>query len=325
MRSQHTLALLLWRLRRESALYLFGAGASAPLVPMAPALLLATAASYIHLGSYPTELSPQTVLTERIQEAARGHDFWGRSLRPGTDDFPTMEVLARLGHGGALAHYIHQLAGPRFAHRRIPNYTVLRHFRRSLLITWNMDGMARDICGDWHRVIDTHGDVPAEYGGDAGAEWARVVQEYRLEVTGHCLHPIGPERLDDEELERKLRAMQESKPAFVLIVGYSFGQFNGRCDDQLALATFIDRFRDVPIDIYVCAPHPGELVGMLGEELRSDRVHGFPVYWNVLAWAFERVLAGKMDAAHLDYVHSMTLDTRGPGFLPEGKPDVHLK
>jgi hypothetical protein len=122
---QQTLALLLWRLQREFGLYLFGAGASAPVVPIAPTLLLGTAASYVHLGSFPTETAPTTVLTERIQAQARGHDFWGRPLRPGTDDFPTMEVLARLGHGGALAHYMHQLAAPRFARRRVPNYAVL--------------------------------------------------------------------------------------------------------------------------------------------------------------------------------------------------------
>ena len=314
---QHSLALLLWRLQRESGLYLFGAGASAPIVPMAPTLLLAIAANYIHLGSFPTEPSPQTVLTERIQEQARGHDFWNRELRPGTDDFPTMEVLARLGHGGALAHYMHQLAQPRFAGRRIPNYTVLRRFRRSLLITWNMDGLASDTCGDWHRVVESHGDVPAKYGSEAGAKWSSEIQEWGLEVTGHGLHAIGPERFDDEQLQRKLRALQDSKAAFVLLVGYSFGLFNGRFDDQLSHAAFIGRYRGVPIDIFVCSPYPEDLAGMLGEDLRSNRVHSFSVYWNVLAWAFEQVIAGRMDAAQLPYVHEMILDTRGSGFLPE--------
>jgi hypothetical protein len=111
--------------------------------------------------------------------------------------------------------------------------------------------------------------------------------------------------------------MQLCNPAFVMIVGYSFRLFEGRCDDQLALATFVSRFRDMPIDVYVRDPHPRDLADMLSEELRSNRVHAFPVYWNVLAWAFEQVMAGKLDVTHLDYVHEMTLDTRGPGFLPE--------
>lgn len=314
---QHTLAHLLWRLQRESGLYLLGAGASAPVVPMAPAMLLATADSFIHLGSFPPELAPPTILTKRIQAQAAGHDFFGRPLRPGTDNFLTMEVLGRLGHGGAQAHYMHQLARSRFARRRIPNYTVLRQFRRSLLLTWNMDGLAKDTCGNWHHIVEAHGGVPAQYGSAAGAEWARVTQEYGLDVIDHRLHAIGPESFDDAELRRKLLAMQLCNPAFVMIVGYSFGLFDGRCDDQLALATFIGRFRDLPIDVYVCAPHPAELAGLLSEELRSNRVHALPVYWNVLAWGFEKVITGKMDVAHLDYLHSMTLDKSGPGFLPE--------
>lgn len=96
-----------------------------------------------------------------------------------------------------------------------------------------------------------------------------MAQEYGLETTGYGLHPIGPERLDDVELQRGLQVMQECDPAFVLIVGFSFGLFDGRCDDQLALATFIGRFRNVPIDVYVCAPQPMKLAGLLGEELRS--------------------------------------------------------
>jgi hypothetical protein len=180
-----------------------------------------------------------------------------------------------------------------------------------------MDGLAEDTCGGWHHVFEPHGNVPAEYGSAAGAEWARVTQEYGLELTGHGLHPIGPERLDDAALQSKLNALQHCNPAFVMIVGYSFGLFDGRCDDQLALATFVSRFRDVPIDVYVCDPHPRDLADMLGEELRSNRVHAFSIYWNVLAWAFEQVMAGKLDQAQLDYLHEMTLDTRGAGFLPE--------
>jgi len=181
-----------------------------------------------------------------------------------------------------------------------------------------MDGLATDTCGDWHRVIETHGGVPAEYGSAAGANLARVIQEYRLEVADHGLHPIGPERLDDMDLQRKLLAMQQCTPAFVLIVGYSFGLFDGRCDDQLALATLANRFRDAPIDVYVCDPRPQDLSEMLRAELRSRRVHSFPVYWNVLARAFIQVLAGKMDVSQLNRFHESTLDAHGPDLPKDG-------
>ena len=50
MFQQNSLPILLWRLRRETGLYLFGAGASAPVVPLAPALLLGAASSYTSFG-----------------------------------------------------------------------------------------------------------------------------------------------------------------------------------------------------------------------------------------------------------------------------------
>jgi hypothetical protein len=48
-------------------LYLLGAGSPAPIVPTAPTLRLATAASYVHLRSFPTKTALTTVLTERVQ------------------------------------------------------------------------------------------------------------------------------------------------------------------------------------------------------------------------------------------------------------------
>ena len=67
---------------------------------------------------------------------------------------------------------------------------------------------------------------------------SRVMQEYRLEPSDHGLHPIGPERIDDDDLQRRLLTMQQRVPTFILIAGYTFGLFEGRCDDQLALAAF---------------------------------------------------------------------------------------
>jgi len=257
------------------------------------------------------------VITERIQAHAVGQSFDDRPLFPGTPGPPYQEMLQRLPYGGAIAAYMHQLAKQRFARRRIPNYTVLRRFCPSILLNYNLDGLASDTCGDIHLVVAMHGSVGAEYGSPGGAEWARVAQEYGLDTPHDGLHPIGPESFTDERLHRRLRVMQQRNPRFLMIVGYSFGKFEGGYDDQVSLNTLIGRFRDVPIDIYVCDPRPDDPAGMLGEELRSNRVHGFPVYWNVLAWAFSRVLAGKLDVSCLDYLHEMTLDSRGSGFLPE--------
>ena len=160
-----------------------------------------------------------------------------------------------------------------------------------------------------------HGSVPAGYGGPVGAEIARSSQKYRFELPYDGLHLIGPEPVD-EGLKCRLRYMEWRDAAFVMIVGYSFGRFEGGYDDNLSLASFIRRFRDKPIDIYICDPHPLELADMLSKELRSKRVHAFPVYWNILAWGFTAVLSGVLDIAHLAFIHEVTLDRHGPSFQP---------
>ena len=129
MLPEQTLALLLWRLRRQSALYMFGSGASAPIVPLAPALMWHTAKGYIDLGSVPVELSPKILMTERIQAQALEQVFDDRPIFPGTLEPPYKEILDRLPHGGAVAAYMHQLAIQRFARRRIHNVPSSQRFK----------------------------------------------------------------------------------------------------------------------------------------------------------------------------------------------------
>ena len=255
-------------------------------------------------------------MTERIQAHALGQSFYDTPLRPGTDEPPYREILDRLPHGGADAAYKHLLAVQRFAQRRFPSYTMLRAFWPSILLNYNLDGLAADTCGDHHLVVPMHGSVPADYGSPAGREIARSLQEYRIELPYDGLHPIGPELVTDAALQCRLRYMEWRDATFAMIVGYSFGRFEGGYDDNLSLASFIRRFRDKPIDIYICDPYPIELAGMLGEKLRSKRVHTFPIYWNILASGFTQVLAGVLDIADLAFIHEVTLDRHGPSFLP---------
>jgi hypothetical protein len=316
MHSCHTLALLLSRLRRQPALYIFGAGASAPVVPLAPTLMLRTASGFIDLGSYAAYPAAETVLTARIKRVAEGFDFsaeWPQ--RPGTPELHTDELLQRLSHDGAFASFMYHLSVIRFTQRRIPNYTVLRAFHPSVMLSYNVDGLAVDTLGSRHVIKEMHGSITAGYGGPAGAEIMRLAQEYDIEMRHDDLLPCGPETFTDERLHRKLQMMVRSNPAFVMIVGYSFGKSETGYDDWVSLEALVGRFRGVPIDVYVLDPHPPDLAEMLSERLGSTRVHTFPVYWNVLAWAFTQILSGQLGAERLDYFHEQMLDDRGPGVV----------
>lgn len=312
----HHLALLLWRLRRQPALYMLGAGASAPIVPFSPALMQRAAWDYVHLGAFPVVRAPRTQLTDRVKAEAKGVNFYpNREVRPGTPEVPTGEILLRLSHGGASASLMYYLSQSRFEERRVTNYTVLRAFYPSLIMNYNLDGLSADICGAHHRVVNVHGTIESWYGGPSGAKIMRLAQEYGIEIAHDGLVLCGPESFTSVPLRKKLEVMLRSNPAFVMFIGYSFGKNDTSYDDHVTLERFIARFRGVPIDVYVLDPHPSDLTEMLRERLGSNRVHALPVYWNLLAEAFTQVLLGQLCSESLDHFHGRLLDDHGPGIV----------
>jgi hypothetical protein len=313
MFSAQNLALLLWRLRRQPALYVFGAGTSAPVVQLTPALMHQAALDYVRLGSFPVESASRTPLTERMTRAERGINYYpDRELRPGLPGFPSDEILRRLSHGGIVASLMHYLSKPRFAGRRLANFTVLRAFCSSLIVNYNLDGLAVDACAGHHRVIDVHGSIQAGYGSPDGATIMRIAQEYGISMPDEGIVLCAPESFTDRELHKRLQTIQRYNPAFVMIVGYSFGKTEAGYDDSVSLEAFVGRFREMPIDVYVLEPDPFDLADMLGERLHSDRVHPFPIYWNLLAAAFSEALSERLSADRLEYFHEQLLDDHGP-------------
>jgi hypothetical protein len=108
-----SLAPLLWRLRRESALYFLGAGASAPELPLTPALMR-QAAGLRSLGRISCRTRKSNDFNRAHQRGrTRTHLLPGQSLRPGTTEFPSREILLRLSNNAAIASFMHYLSTPR--------------------------------------------------------------------------------------------------------------------------------------------------------------------------------------------------------------------
>jgi len=308
-----TLDELLRRLRMQSALYIMGAGASAPTVPLAPALMRQAASDWAHLGSYPTELAPRSPLTDRIISAAVGANYFpDRELRPGAPDVPMDELLLHLDEHAGRAGLMPHLSVPCSARQRLANYAVFRAFRPGLILNYNLDGLAADLCAPRHQVVDVHGTVDPVFGSPAGAALVKLAQECGVQIPHDDLVLCGPESFTDIRLHRKLQVMQRCDPAFIAIVGYTFGRTEIGHDDHVSLEVFVSRFRDEPIDVYVLDPRPFELAGILSDRLRSNRVHPLAVYWNVAAWAVLHTLSGRGPALSLYDLHQRILDKRSP-------------
>ena len=309
-----TLEGLLWRLQAQSALYICGAGASAPTVPFAPALMRQVARDWIDLGSYPVEEAPWSLLTGRVYAAAAGINYFPeRELRPGTEDFPSDEILRRLDEHGGRASLMRQLSIPRSQRLPLLNYTVFRAFRPGLIMNYNLDGLAMDLCGRHHRIVHVHGTVDPFLGLPDGGELVRLAQEYTIELPHDGLVLCGPEAFADADLHCRLQVMQRFAPAFVAIIGYTFGRTAEGHDDSVSLEVFANRFRDQAIDIFVLDPQPYELAAILSDSLRSHRVHPIAVYWNVLAEALRQTLSGRASSGSLHDLHRRIMDRHGPG------------
>jgi len=288
---------------------------STPVVPLAPALMRRAALDYVQLGSFPAEVPPRTLLTNRIEKAAEGLDYHsGRAIRPGTDDC-SAEILRRLSHGGAFASLMRYISEQRFVGRRPINFTVLRAFWPSPIMNYNLDGLATDASGAHHRIVDVHGSIEGEYGGPSGAAIMRIAQEYGIEISREDLVLCNPESDTDDRLCRKLKVMQRCNPAFVMIVGYSFAKNETGHDDQVSLETFVSKFQGFPLDVYVLDPRPFDLAGTLRDRLRTKRVYAVPVYWNFVAAAFLEVLSGRLGIECLEYFYHLLLDSHGPNVV----------
>ena len=92
----------------------------------------------------------------------------------------------------------------------------------------------------------------------------------------------------------------------LLFIGYSFGQWHGRYDNAESFEYFVDLLKTYPRPAAVLAPSPEELVDVLQQRLRSIRVYGLPVRWEV----FSTVALASADP---------------PGGLPAMWSDEHLK
>lgn len=135
-------------------LYILGAGTSAGVAPFGDTFMAGPAHGYaLNSPSFPVVIPNRAPLTVRIIETASN-----RIIGPETD-FLWSEKVQRLPDYYARLFMKHELAKPRFRRRPIDNYRVFRFFYPSLILNYNHDGLAGDMCSGIHGVVDAHGTI----------------------------------------------------------------------------------------------------------------------------------------------------------------------
>jgi len=310
-----TLESLLKRFQARRGLFILGAGASAGAVSFGNDFLIDPALDYVRGSSFPVDLPNPSELTEKIIRVAgpalHSRLFPHRVLRPGSDDFLCNEKLARLPHSYALMDLKHYLAKDSFAGRPLDNYTAFRFFAPSLLLNYNLDGLAAAHCADVHLVLHPHGIVPDGWGSPDIAKFVEVLRDFDLPLPPDGLVISVKETLGDKWLAICLDKMATFSPDYVAIIGYTFGRNDIGHDDWISLAWFEVAFRDFPGNIYIIDPNPEPLSAILSERLKSTRVIGIRAYWNVLSSLFIKAARSGDLERSLNWHHEDILDRLG--------------
>jgi hypothetical protein len=177
-------------------------------------------------------------------------------------------------------HMLHLLARPIFVGLQSDNYRAFRHFHPAVILNYNHDGLASNWCRPRHRVIVPHGSVEPWYGSSDIAEYLKLAGAYDMPVPHHELLLCTPET-ETEQLKRDVEAAFMQLPDFVAVIGYSFGH-----DDHVSWNCFCQTLNGFKGNIYVVDPKPEELTARIADRIKSTRVFGMPVFWDVLARAF---------------------------------------
>jgi len=306
--SKTTISLerLLWRFRNERGLYLLGAGASAGIAPFGAPFMAGPGLDYVrNARSFPTDTPNQSLLTQRVTGAALKVLQQQRLSRWFDYDDLAEAKLRRQSDAHAEFFMVNALARPRYENLvdgKGPhcNYGVFNIFRPSLLMNYNLDGLATDVCGRRHQVVQVHGSVGAEFGSPEVSALMPSIRDWGVGFDFDDLLLCVPEPDYGQpgfwRLHRRLNQMWHHLPNFVAIIGYTFAsadQTGEEHDDRISIDYFTSRFRDRPHAVYVIAPNPDPVRERLEEKLRSNNIVGVPTYWNALTRAVrDKIMTG---------------------------------
>ena len=191
-------------------------------------------------------------------------------------------------------HIVHTIGkarlDQRLGHRRYRNYSVFDFFPPTVLLNYNLDGIATDICGVRHRVVPVHGTVKTHLGSwDTAALVARLRDVdigFRFDDLLLCVPEPSFGEPGRPELVRHLAPMWSFEPDFVAVCGYSFASLDPTSgllfDDHESLRLFVERFKDYTGPVFVLNPSPATME-MLEERLGARLVIDVPYKWNILS------------------------------------------
>ncbi len=220
------LQTLLTALEAPGSCFVLGAGASAPIVPLAAQLGSRVKKDLLAIGSFPASPIPRDVISDRVLGSAR--------TRIDPNDHASAvqeEIIARHLSPAAVHAATVALLRPEAPIYAPPQYQVFGLSRYShSLINYNNDGLADRYCSQ-HTVINIHGtslssDDRTRFGWDSLVGKLQTFPELRgIEIPGLLLPQREPVEIAITNKYRIVRRLLRTARR-VILVGYSFGDMD---------------------------------------------------------------------------------------------------
>jgi hypothetical protein len=180
------------------------------------------------------------------------------------------------------------------------NYAVLNLVPApAVIFDFNLDGGMDAYCGRRHLVLAPHGTFDRRIlEVSCQQELIDAVLHYEIPLTAISRVVLpGPEhhKITNGWPYQSAIEVFPRCPAMV-IVGYSFGRWDGALDDLESFEFFVDLLKRSPKPVVVVSPEPEFLAGSLQDSVKSRKIYGCPIYWHKFAASVWRVVARHMGA-----------------------------
>jgi len=273
---------LLRMFEEPNALYILGAGASYPLVPMAVKLGELVLDQMLVLGHYSTTPVPLDPATDRLVAQAKQRLH---RVNPRDDGWLLRAELAERISSGAVQASTVALLHPGKPDRCAQYEVFQLSTYPATFMNFNNDGLADAFCTK-HVVLNMHGtSLNPQLRQDLG--WGQLIDTLQMfpalsapNVPGLLLPQVEPEGIINTApyVEARRRILHAKR---IALIGYSFGGM----DDRVAYRLLTRAVARTQAPIIVIGPDVRDLVMRLREDVPRVPVMGLVARWYELAEA----------------------------------------
>lgn len=261
-------------------MFVLGAGASAPVVPLGRDLAQRV------IGAERSGCAVDPVPHDQRALTLRGLVPEREILSP--EDFLDGELRDRICNSDFQLIPLYTIARAANCRTAPPSYAVFRCFRPTRILNYNHDCLAERFCRPRHRVVTMHGSISSRFGSE---EFAKLIADRRefdspsIDIPG--LTFVEPER--DDVLTRLPTSLRLFD--LIVLIGYSFARVGDKFQDAVSFQLLASLLGRDPKAVVVVDPGQSFTAEALEDATKNARVYWLPFGWDHYARTIMRVVS----------------------------------